>query len=425
VGSYAQLTVGDLDIASFKNDLEPWVALVFTGDDWRTREASAAEREYRDEVEPWNVHELVAPVDVVRDRLEITGATWSSAVEVFDEIVRDTRERLIGLLERFEEDEIRTAIENEIEFLLEFRLNDWVQALASAPADGSNVRQTDVGTRAWLVDLWSDADVRLCLRAALECRPDDLVVLDATELIGGGWLSRDHDPRDSALLYFGWAQTEASPIIVLTEGQTDARILGAALRITYPHLRGFIRFADFSHQPESNAGALVRTVKAFAAAGVANRVVALFDADTAARDATRSLRAERPASIKVLHLPPLELARSYPTIGTEGAAIADVNGRGCSIELYLGRDVLEGISGALPPVRWTAFVDGIGDWQGVVERKSDILERFWAKVEVSSADPSAVMKQDWSGLRAIIDEIRHAFVTADEAPTKLDEPPRP
>ena len=33
-------------------------------------------------------------------------------------------------------------------------------------------------------------------------------------------------------------------------------------------------------------------------------------------------------------------------------------------------------------------------------------------------DPSAVMKQDWSGLRAIIDEIRHAFVTADEAPTK-------
>lgn len=224
-------------------------------------------------------------------------------------------------------------------------------------------------------------------------------------------MSSTDDPRESALLAFGWAERHASPIVVLTEGASDARILETALAVTYPHLRGFIRFADFTQRPEANAGALAKTVKAFAAAGITNRIVALFDADTAARDVAKSLDLGKlPPSIQVRHLPQIQIAREYPTIGPSGTVVTeDINGKACSIELYLGRDVLTDSDGALRPVRWTSFINGVGARQGVIEGKGDILARFWAKAELALRDQTARASQDWLELRAVIDEVRVAF----------------
>jgi hypothetical protein len=410
MGSYAQLKVADLEIAHFKSEVEPWVALVFAADDRRSRPATVDELDYYGQ-DAREVTELVAPADVVRDRLELTGAEWGVAVAVFDELVQEKRDGLTNLLQRFEDEEIRKEIERQIDYLSAFGLDDWVDALRDLPPDRPGTSRVELGTRSWLLDLWSDADVRLCLRAALECRPAGLVSVDVTDLIEGGWLSADDDPRDAALVAFGWAERHASPIVVLTEGSTDAQILETALDVTYPHLSGFIRFSDFSHRPESNAAALVKTVKAFAAAGITNRVVALFDADAAARNAARSLDVHKlPPSIQVRYLPPIQIAHAYPTIGPSGAVAAeDINGRACSIELYLGRDVLTDPSGSLRPVRWTAFIHGVDSWQGAIEGKSEILARFWAKAEAALKDQTAVASQDWSGLRAVIDEVRLAF----------------
>jgi len=46
MGSYAQLKVADLEIAHFKSEIEPWIALVFTADDRRSRPATIAELDY-------------------------------------------------------------------------------------------------------------------------------------------------------------------------------------------------------------------------------------------------------------------------------------------------------------------------------------------------------------------------------------------
>jgi hypothetical protein len=410
MGSYAKLRVGDLEVAVFKNDIEASVALIFTTDDWRSRPATAAELEYYGEDEPWEVTELVCSLAVVRDRLELTGADWHTTEKAFNELVEWKLEILQNVRVRMSDESIRGSIAREIEYLSDFRLDDWVQAVVSAPPDPPATSRLELGTRGWLMDLWEEGDIRLCLRAAVECRRDALVTLDATDLIGGGWLSSDHDPRESALLQFGWAQIHASPIVVLTEGRTDAKILESALAVIYPHLQGFIRFADFSHRPEANAAALVRTLKGFAAAGIANRVVALFDADSAAYDAVRSLKEDKlPWSIRVLHLPNTELASAYPTVGPGGPELADVNSKACSIELYLGRDVLTDQRGELRPVRWTSFIRALQQWQGEVEGKAEIQEAFWAKAKAALNDPRTVGRQDWADLRAVIDHVRTAF----------------
>jgi hypothetical protein len=414
VGSYAQLRVGDLEIAHFKSDVEPWIALVFTAADRRTRVASTDELDYFGRDPPWEITELEAPVRVVRDRLELTGADWGAAADAFTRLVAEKREILEDVRFSMGDEAIRAQLAVEREYLARLDLEGWVAALCDAPHNPTGSR-LEIGTRRWLLDLWEYDDVRLCVRAALECRPDANVTLDLTDLIEGGWLSADDDPREAALLQFGWAERHASPIVVLTEGATDARVLETALLVTYPHLAGFIRFADFSHRPESNAGALVRTVKSFAAAGITNRMVALFDADTAACDALRALNVSAlPQSIRVRQLPSIELARAYPTIGpTGGTVIDDVNGKACAIELYLGRDVLTNADGRLQPVRWTSFMPALDAWHGEIVGKREVLERFWNKAEAALANPTVVGDQDWSGLQAVIDQIRDAFVRGD------------
>jgi hypothetical protein len=345
---------------------------------------------------------------VVRDRLELTGVDWESAAVVFKQLVDEKIELHREMQPRFPD----LPLADEIAYLSTLDLDSWVMAVREAPADPTQSR-LEFGGRRWLFDLWEYGDVRLCLRATIECCPDGLVCVDVTDLIEGGWLEQNEDPREVALLSFGWAERYASPIVVLTEGSTDAQILETSLAVIYPHLQEFIRFTDFTQRPESNAGALVRTVKAFAAAGITNRVVALFDADTAAHDAVRSLSGlPLPPSIAVRHLPPLDIAISYPTVGPKGAGTMDVNGKACSLDLYLGSDVLTDADGALPPIRWVAFMPGVGAWHGTVERKAELHARFAEKAKLALRAPSQVPTQDWEGLRSILDEVRYAFASA-------------
>ena len=56
-------------------------------------------------------------------------------------------------------------------------------------------------------------------------------------------------------------------------------------------LEGYYSFLDLNrHEPQGGAGHLVSVVKAFAGAGITNLIIALFDNDTAAREAVRALR---------------------------------------------------------------------------------------------------------------------------------------
>lgn len=208
-------------------------------------------------------------------------------------------------------------------------------------------------------------------------------------------------------------------VVVLTEGRTDAEFLRASLDVLYPYLNDLIRFLDYDHRPEGGVGALVGLVRAFSAAGIINRVIAVFDNDTAAADGMRKLDVQNlPDHFRVIRYPAIDLARNYPTLGPPTVdapdgdiSLADVDGLAGSIELYLGKDILAGRDGSLHPVQWKSFIPGIGKYQGEVINKDDIHKAFRYKYRQALSNREAVQGQDWDDLVLILNAIRHAAET--------------
>jgi hypothetical protein len=136
-----------------------------------------------------------------------------------------------------------------------------------------------------------------------------------------------------------------SPLIVLTEGGTDSRLLSDGMKITHPHLSGFINFIDFdSFNAEGGVAMLPKIVYAFVASGVANRIAAIGDNDTEAHDALEKIKKDPnlPENVRILHYPDLPTLKNYPTLGpySPNPVLTDINRSAGALEMYLGRDVL-------------------------------------------------------------------------------------
>ncbi|MEV4677308.1 HEPN/Toprim-associated domain-containing protein [Actinomadura sp. NPDC049382] len=252
-------------------------------------------------------------------------------------------------------------------------------------------------------------DPRSLLRLMLDhVRGDTKVALDFIE-------AYDSTPDRPIAAMAREAQLGAStsaPVIVLTEGRTDSRLLAKGMQVTHPHLIGFVTFIDFDGFPaEGGASAMAKLVVSFAAAGVANRVVAIADNDPAGLEAVAKIRhtGQLPANYRILNYPPLEFLNSYPTLGpySEDPVEADINGRAGALELYLGRDILLA-DGELIPVQWTSYHRKLRMYQGELLEKTETQRRFEAKV-ATALGGTAAADADWSGIHAIIEAIITAF----------------
>jgi hypothetical protein len=259
------------------------------------------------------------------------------------------------------------------------------------------------------VPMWTNADPRLPLRLMLDAAPADAQAsLDLSDVVSRGYVQ---GAADLCARAFAEQHTEAAyaPLIVLTEGRTDAEFLGLAVDVLAPHLTGFVRFLDYEFRPEGGTSALVRAVRAFAAAGVSNRVLALFDNDSAAADALTNLdMLGLPAHFRVRQLPHLALADSYPTLGPSGESRMDVNGRAVSVELFFGSDLLRLGGTKLSPVQWTGYVARLRRYQGEVMNKAALQDAFRLRAGRALRDGPRD-DEDWSGMQALVDTIRTAF----------------
>ena len=255
-------------------------------------------------------------------------------------------------------------------------------------------------------------DERLLLRLACNLVGSETrVVQDITELVGGEYYGNDENVCEAAIHGLTADDAENAPRIILTEGSTDRAILKEALSILYPHLAEYYSFLEFnSSRSPGGAGHLVSLVKAFAGAGVTNRIVALFDNDTSAREATRTLKPlSLPSNIVVVHYPELELLRDYPTLGPSGLTTLNVNGLAASIELYLGADILRLGNQALTPVQWKGYSDTLRQYQGEVKQKTELRDAFSRRAARCRTKPVALEQTDWSGLSAILQMVFRAF----------------
>ncbi|HHL52281.1 MAG TPA: hypothetical protein ENJ39_02810 [Flammeovirgaceae bacterium] len=140
--------------------------------------------------------------------------------------------------------------------------------------------------------------------------------------------------------------------LILTEGVTDAEFIKASLSKLYPHLTDLYYFLDFALK-DGSAQSLCQIIKSLAASNIPNNIIALFDNDTTGIEYMNNLLQngiEFPSNIRIRKLPDLKLGENYPVFLKEGIiAYENVNGKGCAIEMYLGKELLV-VEGELLPL---------------------------------------------------------------------------
>lgn len=250
----------------------------------------------------------------------------------------------------------------------------------------------------------------ITIRALLEACPQvKSIKLDISDLISSGYYEESDQICALARKNLPFSQ-HFGPTVILGEGSTDLLVLKRGLETMHPSLVDY--FAFFNHADfgvDGGATYLVKFLKAFAAAKVADRFVAVFDNDVAGVQAVEQAKAlNLPANFLIARLPDTDLARCYPTDGPAGLADVDVNGSAGGIELYLGREALT-LEGALRPVRWTGYVQAVKKYQGEVEGKSDVLKEFLARIDVVKTPEEAravfpELEAVWQSIFELVEE---------------------
>lgn len=256
------------------------------------------------------------------------------------------------------------------------------------------------------------SDFRAFMRAAVEITGiGSELIYDLTDLLEGDYVTIEEDLCAYARREMAEDYILNYKVIILTEGNIDKIILERAMKLLYPHLADYYSFMDFeSTRAPGGATALVSTVKSFIGAGIVNKVIAIFDNDTAAKSAVRILYGLLiPRSVKIFHYPRIQFAENYPTTGPQGLINMDVNGLGGSIELYFGEDILRNKNGELTPIQWKGYDEVLHQYQGEILNKYDLQKRFFTKLEDCEINRQKISQYDWNGINAILNQIRIAF----------------
>ena len=439
MSSYASLTLGSLEIGDSRNGVDPALIWLFRPSDKHVEKVTRRNRvrlakyimpEYIDEFDeanPITCVEYRCIVADLRDRLELKGFTLQMAKERFDQA---------GLQYEAQVQETASHSETYSQELRSLTIEKWLDAIARIKEEclteealtriSSNDEQLPL-----LKDMlqFSNRDTYgfpglgfayglpifnylLFIRLVIESsRPNEYLVYDLSDLVQAGYVDEEDDCVTLAEVETNTGIVFHQKVIVLTEGRTDKDFLERSLKILYPHLADYFHFFDFNlNKHPGGAGVLANLVRAFAAASVEHRILALFDNDTAAKDALKNLDANSlPENIRFCHYPNLAIAENYPTIGPSGTNTMNVNKLAGSIELYLGQDVLENEEGELTPVQWASYQRGVCAYQGEVLDKKKIQDRFDQKLEACERCPEKIDSFDWDGIRAILDKMRVAF----------------
>ena len=234
--------------------------------------------------------------------------------------------------------------------------------------------------------------------------PDEEVILDYTYLFSSGWC--DEFPKEEEFC--------VSKTIILTEGKYDATVISKSMKLLYPYMCKFYAFINFDdYKVQGSTNFLTHYLKAFIAAGVENRVIALYDNDSAGQAEILELqKINRPDNFRWLKLPEIDIAKDYPTIGPSGNENMDINGKACSIELFLGTDVLKenpDESDAFIPIQWKGYIEKTGTYQGEILRKALVQKRFDDKIE-DAISQGNVEWDKWREMDVLLKTIFGAFV---------------
>ena len=453
MSSYAQLTLGSLRLGVSRNRVDPELIWLFRPSNKYIDQLTRNDRDrlgvyvseeaiefYGDE-HPFTYLEYRCSVKGLRDRLELKGFTLEMAKERFKAgLEYDIQNTDSSIKLRRLPEQLLSSYTEELRVLRSLTIEVWLNGvnriredhLTKDVLDFIPSHDEELPLLRYMLkfsdDLygfpgprWEDSkyDYLLFLRLITESSPpDDQIIYDLTPLIPGGWINVEddsialvEDDMDTTALF-------SQRVIILTEGTTDREFLKRSMKLLYPHLTDYFHFFDFdlnrNNRLGGGAGHLANLVRAFAGASVRHRILALFDNDTAAKEALRNFDSNLlPENIVLRYYPDLDIAENYPTVGPTGRETMNINGLAGGMELYLGREVLVDDTGELTPVQWTGYSRSVGTYQGEIMNKMDVQNRFREKLESCEGHPDQLERYDWEGVRAILDLVLTSFHSVD------------
>lgn len=273
---------------------------------------------------------------------------------------------------------------------------------------------TDYNAQSFYGCLYQEFDPINTIRVILEgFNGEESIYVDVSEMVGWTYESID-DMRIGE-------PTEKT--IVLVEGTSDKRILEFALKHIYPHLYNLYYFMDFEYAKGKNrpggVDAISNNMKAFIASRLKSKFIAIFDNDTVGSQAKERLCYEIgniPDNCRILTYPDIKLAKRYPTIAVNGKIVTDnINGRACSIELYLPSELIKTSYGDYLPIEWGSRVQcNIGKeklvaYQGVISDKDNIKNRCFELTDQIDSGTLPFHIDEWENMKKLIDAIVNAF----------------
>lgn len=351
MGTYCGLTINEYDIFEIKNSYQSEVInLIFDESDFVIEQTNG---------EDYISKKFVSKVGICKKKLEIYGNNLQKAKKDFEVSLNKYKT------------EYGVTFENEQDITFE----NYQKIIANTINKGTkDYNECDNPFSSNFEEFLKSYDfvipnqnLECLLWSILDSLNDEIeIVYDLTFIIKSGWITTNPEK-----------EIDIQKIIILTEGKTDTEFIKKGINLFYPYLNSRYHFMDFeSSNYESNASRLVQTVKAFVGSGIKNKIIALFDNDTAGLKEINNLkRTKLPENIKIFKYPYNNLATNYPTQGPTGLIKMDVNNLGCSIEMYLGAKSL--MSGKeFLPVQWKGYDDKLEQYQGEVRDKKGIQKNF-------------------------------------------------
>lgn len=435
MGSYCELYIKDYPIATTKNEIDPFLLSIFQTEDINVFERKIGDRfqmlygREHEEEEDEKAIQYINSAGNIRDRLNVMGFTLEKVKQRFEESKAESLNQLNEYIEdkTFNDSpRMNDSLALQKEILEKSSFDDFIEAAKEIFENnyGFDVKKENLPVDInpiipYLLDhgyglerFPYDYDQRTLLRALLEATsPEDLITYDITELVENGYYEEEPtDVYDEVIGNLTYDYEIGDKYLILTEGTSDIHILRDSLKLLYPHLTGYYSFMDFGASNASgSASALVASIKSFVGADIKNKVIALFDNDTAAESAISGLsKTKIPPNIKIKQYQNVEIAQNYPTIGPTGITNMDINGLAGSIEMYLGADVLKQEESFMP-IQWKGYDSKLKKYQGEIIDKTKIQKDFKKKIKECEHDRNKIKHENWKEMHELLQMIFNTF----------------
>lgn len=371
--SETYLYIDDFPVLASKDQVNPYAMLLFTETDKNIFDRKLKDRPYfvgwyTDNKEdyaqhPEKVYQYRTTVKIAIDRLEILGFTLTKIQKILERRIKERCHFLEESLKNITMPNGGYFIEKEIQVIKNSDFEDFKVAFQEIKANKvttfNECKEREISELAKFLLRRSHYDWQYYyldqhplhyLRFILECCESSAdVTLDFTDLVRSGWVKADTEIRDISIKNTSRDHEIFSKILVLTEGESDAKILEIALDKLYPHLSDYYLFMPFHLKEISgdrkipgSAQALLQRIKSFSACQITNRIIGIFDNDYEGKKALEQINmAKLTNNIKLISYPDILANNKYPI---SNGNYENINGKAAFLETYFGSQVMKAVA---------------------------------------------------------------------------------